>query len=97
MPKTRYFTSTEIFLELEDWYNAGLTSEACKEEIERMVDPNSFIKDHFSCQPMGINGNWVISTKTNNPGKINEIVEAIDLQLFLKLAQKNFANSYKGL
>jgi hypothetical protein len=52
MPKTRYFTSTEIFLELEDWYNAGLTSEECKEAIELMVDPNSFIKNHFQIRLM---------------------------------------------
>jgi hypothetical protein len=96
MPKTRYFTSTEIFLELEDWYNAGLTSEVCKEVIESMIDPNSFINEHFHCRSMGYNGNWVISTKSKNPDRINAIIEAIDLQLLFKSYENKLVNSLKG-
>jgi hypothetical protein len=92
MPKTRYFTTTEIFLELEDWYNAGLTSEVCKEVIESMVDPNSFTDDHFRCRSMGYNGNWVISTKAKNPGRINEIIEAIYIQFIFKFYEYNLIN-----
>jgi hypothetical protein len=95
MPRTSYFTTTEIYLHLEEWQNAGLTSEECKEVIDAIIDPSNNLDGYFSCKPTGFNGNWAIKTSAKMPHVIEEIIKIIDMQLYFKLAEKKIVNGWK--
>ena len=82
--KINYHTSTEIWLSLEDYHNAGLTSKETKEVIESIAVEGR----HLYCMPGGVNQNWNINVRTKDPLSIKLIVLAIQDALENALAAK---------
>lgn len=94
----RYFTTTEIWIHLEDYYNKGLEPEKAKEIIESIVNPFQGAcyssTDTLQCEPMRINRNWIVKTQTNNPERIREIVEIIEHEIKKFMGEKTFTKTH---
>lgn len=80
--KVEYYTSTYIHLSLEDYHNAGITSERSKEIIESIINPFQYYclstEDKLRCEPAGFNNNWKVHTNETHPGRIQHIVDLIE-------------------
>ena len=79
--RANYHTTTSIWLSLEDFHNAGLTSEQTKEAIEKMEDPLAGHNIKLKCRPMGINGNWIVETQAKHPDDADWVVSLIEARL----------------
>lgn len=84
MNAIRYWASSQLWLSLESFHNAGLTPEQTKAAIEKIPDPGSTLM--LRCEPMGINGNWIVRTGCNDPRDHREIVIEITDRLNSLLA-----------
>lgn len=73
-----FFTSTLIWLHLEDYYNAGITSLEAKKIIENLRDFNN---TYIICENSGINGNWIVGTSSNNKNDHLTLVKEIQWAL----------------
>jgi hypothetical protein len=87
MRKVGCHTKTKIVLSLEDYYNAGLSSEEVKNAIEKIRDPFSSCGNLF-CERIGFNYNYSIDVWTNNPDKIEYIIDTIHFRLECLLEEK---------
>ena len=86
-----YYTSGVIHLSLEDYYNAGMTSEEAKEIIEEIPDDlsgHSNLGLCLHCERQFINSNWNVHTRYAFPDEIEVIVCEIRLALGQALARK---------
>ena len=87
-----YSTSTVIWLHLEDYHNAGLSSAETRKIIEGLADPiqrygySSDIK--LSCFPMGLSGNWKVSGNAVTQSEVERTVEIIRLSLDIAVLLK---------
>jgi hypothetical protein len=61
-----YFTTTRIWLHLQDFYNRGMTPERAKEVIEQIPDPGSHL-----------NRNWIVETALNEQTAVVDLVREI--------------------
>lgn len=95
--KINYSTSINIWLHLEDYYNAGMSPEKAREVIESIVDPSQrggySSASKLRCSPMGLNGNWIVKSFAMTDYEIENIVSTIewhlDQELFvLQVAEK---------
>jgi hypothetical protein len=86
-----YNVSTRLWLSLEDYHNAGLTSEQTKEIIERLYDP-VLSGTRLRCSPMGINGNWIVETWVHNDDACI-VVDRIKHELDYELRQLRIAKT----
>lgn len=79
-----YFATCELWLSLEDYWNAGLDRDRAKEIIERMPDPGSCTLN-LRCTDSGMNGNWIVRTSATSPVTheciVGEIRDALDDEL----------------
>lgn len=80
MRNLRYFTTTNIWLSLEDYHNAGLTSKQTKAIIEETPDPFS-MHSRLTCRSAGVNGNWIVSTNAKRNKDIRYVVDLIEKRL----------------
>lgn len=83
-------TDRRIWLSLEDFYNAGISSEKSKEIIESIKDPinDSGWPRNLSCSPMGINGNWIVQSSAMTDLEIEQVVWLIEDRPFEELRSK---------
>jgi hypothetical protein len=72
-----YHTTTEIWLHLEDYYNAGVTPQQAKEVIESIADGAG----RLTCRPSHCNGNWIVQTLYTSSNCIEAIVADIQNKL----------------
>jgi len=86
-----YHTDRRIWLSLEDYHNAGISSERSKEIIESIKDPVSCScwPHNLSCSSMGINGNWIVSSSAMTNSEIDYVVGAIVDSLYEELKSNN--------
>jgi hypothetical protein len=82
MLKIGHYDRTEISLQLEEFYNAGLTSKEAKDIIEKISLYNLY------CQPAGLNGNWTITINSRSDQAIDDIIRTISYALHLALQKK---------
>jgi hypothetical protein len=87
MRTLNYFTTSSVWLSLESYHNAGLSSEETKTVIERIPDPGSSTS-YLRCEPSGLNGNWVVQTNLRSGLAINSLVARIYTQLEIALEKK---------
>ena len=78
--KLGYYTTSVLHLSLEDYHNAGLTSEQTKEIIESMSDPG-FSNIRLRCTPGGVNSNWNVTTVLTHPEDLSTLVQSIEYHL----------------
>ena len=87
-----YFVTSELWLSLEDYTNAGLTSGQIREIIENITEPfqkNGYDSGHkLTCRPMMINGNWIVSTISTDTREFEIIVGLIEARLVRALEVK---------
>jgi len=91
MKTLNYNVTGVIHLSLEDYYNAGMTSEEAKEIIEKIPDSLSGITnfpDNLHCERQFINGNWNVHTKYTHPADIEVMVYEIRFALGKAMASK---------
>lgn len=74
-----YYTTLNIHLSLEEYYNKGLSPLSVKNIIESLNDPMTGQK--FHCRSSGFNNNWVIETR----GNIEVVVSLIESELEYQL------------
>lgn len=86
-----YFTTTEIWLSLEDYYNQGLPPEKAKEIIERIRNPYGS-NTYLSCEKSGLNDNWIVRTFAKTPEQIRNVVYLIELDLIHYLNSQRKTN-----
>lgn len=70
-----YWTSSIIWLSLEDYHNKGIKPERSKELIEGIN------RWRLWCEPSRINNNWNVRTQMNDPSAHYWIVRAIEFVL----------------
>jgi len=75
MRRLDYHTSIQIWLSLEDYHNAGMTSWQTKNVIESIRDPY-LPNTNLHCEPAGLNGNWIVRTWAPMSA-VDEVVEDI--------------------
>lgn len=80
--KINYHRTSELWLSLEAFYNAGYTPEQLKRVIEATPDIGGY---GLRCEPAALNENWIVKTYSNDPGfhrmLVDHIAQAIlDLQ-----------------
>lgn len=66
MRKLTYYTRAEISLHLEDYHNAGLTTEETRAAIESLPNPGSNIS--VTIRQSGINSNWIVTISSIDRG-----------------------------
>jgi hypothetical protein len=86
-----YHTTTQLWLSLEDFHNAGMTPDQTRAVIERISDPYGPANVRLSCDPMGVNSNWIVRTfaSTKNAHVVAEEIQfalEYELQKMLKPA-----------
>lgn len=86
MNNPNYFTTTRIWLHLEEFHNRGLTPERSKQIIEALPDPGSAVRS-LHCEPMHVNNNWVIETSLSgvDHSAISDLVAQIWLALEIEI------------
>lgn len=73
-----YWVSSEIWLSLESYYNKGITPKRAKELIESIYVVRG---GKLNCRESGINGNWIVKTRLNDPDNHAFIVQKIEYLL----------------
>lgn len=99
-----YYIIPSINLSLEDFHNAGLTSQETKDVIESITIPYHLqyycksSNNTLRCERTGINNNWcIVNFPSNNPDEISEIVTIITERLKIKLIDKCILKMTKDL
>lgn len=82
-----YWVSSNLWLHLEGFFNAGLNADQCRAVIEAMPDPYSE-SCNLSCRPMGVNGNWIVETRATSRQELADVVERIAAALRVALASE---------
>lgn len=80
--KIDYHTTTNIWLSLEDYSNAGLTQEKIIDIIKKISDPYSSL--NLRAKPMGLNNNLIVESSCPSDKAyeiVSEIVSEIELEL----------------
>jgi hypothetical protein len=88
-----YYTTLNLHLSLEDWYNDGLTPEEAKTIIESVRDPSASIRPQLYCTPAGINNNWKVSLMSCEEGIEMSVADEIEGALNVALARKKKTGS----
>lgn len=76
--RLNYYTSTNLHLSLESFYNNGLTSEEAKATIENIKNRE------FYCSPSGLNRNWIVQTRRDPDDEMRLIKSALIDALYTK-------------
>ena len=79
-----YFVTSQIWLSTEDYHNQGITPEEIEKEITKIRHGNL----NLSCEPGGINRNWIVNTRATSPSAISLIVLEIQVKLDKLLLEK---------
>lgn len=86
-PRISYFSTSSLWLHLEDFTNLGITPEQAEQVIRSIPDPGSSTLN-LSCEPMRINHNWIVRTMSCQPGDHEYIVATIESRLRMLLAEQ---------
>jgi len=96
MLRIDYHTDMRIWLSLEDYYNAGLTSERTKEIIESITDPTQCgiysSKYKLHCESSYLEGSWIVTSGAVNKYDVEEIVSNIKCLLDIELSLLKISN-----
>lgn len=82
----RYRVTSQIWLSLERFYAAGMTSEETRDTIEGLGDPYS-PGTKLLCSDAGYNGNWKVETSALSSSQIADVAGRIENALELKLRE----------
>lgn len=77
--RINFHTTSRLWLHLEDYYNQGYTPEQVKEVIERYRDDDG---NRLRCEPMGLNGNWIVEVFSNDRDYHARLVASITETLY---------------